>query len=134
MRQAPGEVAWQFGLHDLRLAGDGAGIGAVLAGFGAGIGVPGEDFGEVIYGGAEGGVPIELFAGVGGHAAKEGGHGAVGAVFGFAVGRVVADGGEEVVVLLLVGVLGAFGFVAPLVVAVDFVAAHIGFALRALDV
>ena len=51
---------------------------------------------------SDGGIPFDFFAGIGGHAAEDGRHGAVRAVFGFVVRLVVADGGEQVVVLLLI--------------------------------
>src|ERR1041385_8061152 len=79
-------------------------------------------------------VPLDELAGVGAHAAQDGGHAALGAVLGFVVGLVIADGVEQVVVLLLIRIFGAFLFVAPGVVAADDMAADVAIALRAHDV
>src|SRR5206468_780995 len=77
---------------------------------------------------------LQLFAGVSGHAAEDGGHGAVRTILGFVVRLVAADGREEVVVLLLVRILGALGFVPELVVAVDLEGVDVRLALGPLAI
>lgn len=116
-------------------SGDGAEIGTVRTGHGFHGGVPVKDFGQDGSLGGEGFVPFNGFAGVGGHASEDGGHSAFGAVFGFVEGFVVADGVEEVVVFLLVGVF-ALSIESPGggVVAVDGVSVNLGGAFAAVGV
>src|SRR5207248_213710 len=78
--------------------------------------------------------PLHFLAGIGGHAAEDRGHGALGAIDGFAVFLVLANGREEIVMLLLVRILRALGFVAPGFIGEDLVLAHVGAAFGALHV
>ena len=116
-------------------AGYGAGIGSVWTGHGFHGSVPVKDFGQEGGFGGQGFVPLDGFTGVGSHASEDGGHGAFGAVFGFVEGLVVADGVEEVVVFLLVGVF-ALAVEAPGggVVAMDGVAVNLGGSFTAVGV
>lgn len=101
-------------------AWDGERVCAVCVGHDGGGIVEGFDFGGHGEVGVDGVGPFDFEAGVAGHASHDSGHGTECAAFGLVVGEVVADGVEEVVVFLLVGVDGGFfGFVGPRVFAGD---------------
>src|SRR5437764_10605245 len=86
--------------------------------------VPRKFIGEVAEVGIQRRIPFDNFARVSGHAPEDRGHGAVGAVFRFIVGLVVADSREQVVVFHLVWI---FGLVAetPGILAADDVSADV---------
>src|SRR6266516_4588825 len=79
-------------------------VPTVGPGLDRGLGVPGEMFGHHADLRINRLVPLDHFAGIGGHTSEDRRHGAVSAVFGLVVGLVVADRIEEVVVFLLIGV------------------------------
>src|SRR5688572_17134844 len=120
-------------LYHLRLPWHCARVHPVGAGFVGRFGVPIEGLGHDAEVGVDGVVPVQDFAGVGGHAAEDGGHAALGAVFGFVEGLVVADGLEQVVVFLLVRIATAVAE-APGVLAANGVRADIATAFGALHV
>src|SRR5258705_270507 len=109
------------------------GVPAVCVRQALGLSIPGEFIWEVIDIGVNRRVPLEHFAGIRGHAAKDCGHGAVGAVFGFVIRSVIADCGEKIIVLLLVGVLFYIAE-SPGICAPDRVPVHITASLGADDV
>src|SRR5258705_1692864 len=71
----------------------------------------------------QGVAPFNDFARVRRHATEDRGHGAVCAIFGFAVGFIIANGIEQVVVLLLIRILPAFTLVTPRIGAANHVTA-----------
>src|SRR5262249_14633365 len=79
-------------------------------------------------------VPVNHFARVSGHAAKDSGHGARRAVFSVVNRLVIHDRGEQLVVFFLVGVLDAFSAEPPVGISFDRVPAYITGAFGADDV
>src|SRR5437773_1200787 len=69
------------------------------------LGIPGQFIREIVQLRIDCFVPFDNFARISRHSAKNSGHGAVGAVLGFVIRLVVANGVEQVVVLLLIRVL-----------------------------
>jgi hypothetical protein len=96
---------WRVGYSDGHgLSWDGDGIETIGVWEGLRCGIPIERRGHEVDGGIQGGLPVDDLATIGSHSTHDGGQRAVRAIGRFIVLGIGPDGGEQVVVLLLIGI------------------------------